>query len=797
MKRLSLKKPLSMFLILAIVLTLVFSFIPTAFAAPSVVSIVHNPDGSFQLLKDGYPYFIKGGGTDYNGGGADPGFAKLKAAGGNSVRTWGALSADPAVYDAAYAAGVTVCAGLWIDAGINYSDPVAVQAQYNNLINYVQTYKNHPAILCWGVGNEYEGAGTDPRLWQAAEQIAAGIKSIDPNHPTVTVIAGYSPTKINAIKTYCPSIDIIGVNTYGGLPDWGPQLSIYNLDRPYIITEWGERGSWEAPLTTSGAAYQMTSSETADFMINGYNASIVNPSNTLVQNLCLGSYMHYWGVMPYWVTTHTWFETFLMGTNERMNSVDVLQKCWSGSYPANRSPIISSVTSDATGQYVALGGKYLATVNTSDPEGAGVTFSYEVRKDIEWVGFANDPVAGAIVQQSGPYVIFQAPSTEGQYRLYVYVRDGSGNVATANVPFYPKTGVAVPTDPTIPPVGPTPPPPTSTPPTPTPPPTGTAPVANTDNYNCPLGTTLTVSAPGVLANDTGSAPMTAVLVNNYTTGLGNLTLNSNGSFTFTPTYAYFNAGDLVSFTYRAVNSSGNSSETPVLITITSGGTTTPTPTPTSTPTPPPAGTAPIANADTYNCPLGSTLTVSAPGVLANDTGSAPMTAVLVNNYTTGLGNLTLNSNGSFSFTPTYAYFNVGDLVSFTYKAVNSSGNSAETPVLITITAAGPTPTPIPTTPPNGSVPTGNADNYTCNLGSSITVSAPGVLANDTGSAPMTAVLVNDYTVGLGIFTFNSNGSFSFTPTNPGLQHGNIVAFTYMAVNSSGNSAETPVLIIMD
>ncbi len=56
-----------------------------------------------------------------------------------------------------------------------------------------------------------------------------------------------------------------------------------------------------------------------------------------------------------------------------------------------------------------------------------------------------------------------------------------------------------------------------------------APVANNDSYSVDANTTLTVQAPGVLANDTDQDgdPLTAVLASNVSHGA--LQFNSNGS----------------------------------------------------------------------------------------------------------------------------------------------------------------------------------------------------------------------------------------------------------------------------
>ncbi|MCC5024095.1 MAG: hypothetical protein J6386_15485 [Candidatus Synoicihabitans palmerolidicus] len=37
----------------------------------------------------------------------------------------------------------------------------------------VRRYRDHPAVLMWGLGNEMEGDGTDPRVWRELETLAA------------------------------------------------------------------------------------------------------------------------------------------------------------------------------------------------------------------------------------------------------------------------------------------------------------------------------------------------------------------------------------------------------------------------------------------------------------------------------------------------------------------------------------------------------------------------------------------------------------------------------------------------
>lgn len=186
------------------------------------------------------------------------------------------------------------------------------------------------------------------------------------------------------------------------------------------------------------------------------------------------------------------------------------------------------------------------------------------------------------------------------------------------------------------------------------------PVAANDAYSVDEDNVLNVSPPGVLANDTDvdSPVLTAVLVTGP--AHGTLTLNSSGSFTYTPA-ANFNGTD--SFTYRA--NDGYSSSNNAIVTITVN----------------PMNDPPVAANDAYSVLINNTLNVSAPGVLANDTDvdSSTLTAVLISGP--AHGTLTLNANGSFIYTPS-PNFNGTD--TFTYRANDgiSDGNVATVTIAV-------------------------------------------------------------------------------------------------------------------
>ncbi len=288
--------------------------------------------------------------------------------------------------------------------------------------------------------------------------------------------------------------------------------------------------------------------------------------------------------------------------------------------------------------------------------------------------------------------------------------------------------------------------------------TNRPPTADSDFDSVAENTPLNVAAPGVLGNDTDPDGdlLTAVLATGPANGT--LTLDPDGAFSYTP-QTNFNGTD--SFTYRAKDPSGaQSSPATVTITVT------------------PVNGAPVALNNSYTANEDTPLNVAAPGVLGNDTDpdGDPLTAVLATGPANGT--LTLNTNGSFAYTP-QINFSGGD--SFTYRAKDPSG-AQSSPATVTITVT-----------PGNDAPVANNDSYTMRaLDILLVVPAPGVLGNDTDpdGDPLTAVLVTGPS--RGVLILNANGRFSYTPVTSLLSFTD--SFTYRARDGAANSNVTTVTI---
>jgi beta-galactosidase/beta-glucuronidase len=107
--------------------------------------------GRFRLYRNGQPYVIKGVCV------LDATYLRqAKESGANSIRTYGTDNAGE-ILDSAAALGLTVTLGLYLPHAaidMDYRDQKAVALQIEQVRKEVMKYKNHPALLMWGIGNE-------------------------------------------------------------------------------------------------------------------------------------------------------------------------------------------------------------------------------------------------------------------------------------------------------------------------------------------------------------------------------------------------------------------------------------------------------------------------------------------------------------------------------------------------------------------------------------------------------------------------------------------------------------------
>lgn len=237
---------------------------------------------------------------------------------------------------------------------------------------------------------------------------------------------------------------------------------------------------------------------------------------------------------------------------------------------------------------------------------------------------------------------------------------------------------------------------------------------------------------------------------------GTVNVNANGDFTYTPT-ANYNGAD--NFTYTVSDGLGGSNTYTISINIAA------------------VNDLPVANNDNITGLEDNSVTGN---VLTNDSDleSPTLNAVVVSGPANGI--LTLNSNGSFTYTPNA---NWNGTETFTYKANDGTDNSNVATVTIAIT-------PINDAPNNSAVtlPTILKDS-----GAHLITQAQ-LLANalDVDGDALTAINLA-ISVGNGVLVDNTNGTWTYTP---GAKDESLVTFSYTVTDGTLIAAGTAKMDIV-
>ena len=239
-----------------------------------------------------------------------------------------------------------------------------------------------------------------------------------------------------------------------------------------------------------------------------------------------------------------------------------------------------------------------------------------------------------------------------------------------------------------------------------------------DSYSVEKNVALTVSATGILANDTDSTGLTLTASLVSSTGHGNLLFNASGGFTYTPNTGYTGAD---SFTYTATDGTSTSNVATVSFTV--------------------SDNAPVVVPQSYVLNENLPLTVAAPGLLTGasdangDTLSVSLVAAPAN------GNVVVSAGGGFTYTPKANYTGPD---SFTYEASDGTLNSNVATVSLTVNAV--------TQPPVSA-----SEAYHVNENGQLVI----------GTSPRTSVITVQQTYNS--LVYDANSGLLYGDTNTGIQ----------------------------
>ncbi len=406
-----------------VLLPLVFFVLATHSLAEAVpVKIVPGTG----ITRGGQPYFVKGAAGDKH-------LDDLVASGGNSIRTW-TTNGLGVILDDAEKRGLTVCSGIWLEpecSWFSYANAEHCTRQIERVKKEVTGFRNHPALLFWGIGNEAEGDGNNMAYWIQLEVLAKAVKELDPAHPTFTALAGLQPLKIAGLNALTPSLDFVGINTYGALAGLRGYLAERQWTRPWVVTEYGPRGFWESPRAPWEAPIEATSTEKAKFIRKAYEAAILPGGD------CWGGYVFLWGQKQ--EATSTWFGIYTE-TGESTATRDVMHELWRGQPPSERAPELKTIVSAASKKEIATGSEFTSQAEATDPDGDALTYHWTVTpetagRDSKGKERKLAPLPMCVVKAEANSATFHAPEKPGAYRVHLRVTDTRNRAATGNFPF--------------------------------------------------------------------------------------------------------------------------------------------------------------------------------------------------------------------------------------------------------------------------------------------------------------------------------------------------------------------------
>ncbi|MBL0359132.1 MAG: hypothetical protein IPP72_20705 [Chitinophagaceae bacterium] len=341
---------------------------------------IRKEGGGYRLYKNAVPFLVKGAVGHTH-------ISELAASGGNTMLIWDTSLIEKTLNEAEQY-HVSIIVGLDIPTGELtdfYKDEKQVNKLFTAYEKIVKKYKNHPALLAWGLGNELimPISSQSSYFYKTYNRFLKMIHTEDVNHPVTTTVINYQKQSLLNIRWKIRDLDFISINTYNRLKDMRSQLKKLSLfwDGPFMVSEWSPNGGWESETTVWQAPIENTSTKKAEKYRDFYRQYM-----PLDNSRFLGSLVFYWGNRQEY--THTWYSVFdESGTATEIK--EALVDCWSGSDSKHQSAKLKYMLIDSMGAreniILSPGSIHTASILLADEQAQdSLRYSWEIVKE-DWL----------------------------------------------------------------------------------------------------------------------------------------------------------------------------------------------------------------------------------------------------------------------------------------------------------------------------------------------------------------------------------------------------------------------------
>jgi len=373
------------------------------------------------LFSEDRPFYIKGVGCSAPSGSKGEDYLLMaRDLGANAVRTWGEDQGSRNYFDRCAQYGLRVAAGIWLEPAdgkkVSYCGPTDYKARRRReILDYVERFKNHPALLLWVVGNEtiQFTKNDEERVFfsRFLEDLVKEIHRTDPNHPVVYASCSYFD--LPYLKQFVPSLDAIGANVYGSPKSFQSRWEDMGFNCPYLLTEYGPPLPGDQPTDANGQPMELEDYQKA----LAYKNMWEQIKGAAGDNL--GGFAFHLGEDRH--DTMTWWN---INQNEfKKKSYRVLSDLYHEAPISPSAPrLLRMVLSKAS--HLNAGESVDVRMELKVPAEGRFEYRLSKRK-----GNLNEWAPLDVIGR-GSKVRIRAPSEKGIYRLYGFVRTEQGDIAS-------------------------------------------------------------------------------------------------------------------------------------------------------------------------------------------------------------------------------------------------------------------------------------------------------------------------------------------------------------------------------